>query len=82
MYKVQFYCDPRGRSPIKAFLDALNVKMRVKVLGFIDLLEERGPLLAMPYSKYLEDGIYELRCGLGSNTIRLLYFLRQIRWWY
>ena len=28
----------------------------------------------MPFSRYLEDGIYELRTSQGSNITRVLYF--------
>ncbi len=28
----------------------------------------------MPYSEHLDDGIFELRCKLGSNITRSLYF--------
>ena len=41
---------------------------------FIDLLEKNGPLLREPYSKSLEDGIFELRTKQGSNITRVLYF--------
>ena len=40
----------------------------------IDLLETNGPLLREPYSKYLEDGIFELRTKQGSDIARVLYF--------
>ena len=36
--------------------------------------ELKGIALREPYSKYLEDGIFELRCKLGSNHTRVLYF--------
>ena len=37
-------------------------------------LEEKGTELREPYSASLEDGIFELRCKLGSNITRALYF--------
>jgi len=36
--------------------------------------EEKGTELREPYSAPLEDGIFELRCKLGSNITRALYF--------
>ena len=39
-----------------------------------DLLEENGPQLREPYSKHLEDGIFELRAKQGSDITRVLYF--------
>ena len=40
----------------------------------MELLEEKGTELREPYSAPLEDGIFELRCKLGSNITRALYF--------
>ena len=40
----------------------------------IDLLEINGPLLREPYSKPLENGIFELRNKQGADITRVLYF--------
>ena len=40
----------------------------------IDLLEEEGALLREPYSKAVEDEIFELRAKQGSDITRVLYF--------
>ena len=40
----------------------------------MEVLEEKGTALRMPYSEHLDDGIFELRCKLGSNITRSLYF--------
>ena len=48
--------------------------MRAKLLVELDLLEENGPQLREPYSKHLEDGIFELRAKQGSDITRVLYF--------
>ena len=45
-----------------------------KTLRTIDLLEANGALLREPYSKHLEDGIFELRNKVGSDITRVLYF--------
>ena len=42
-------------------LDSLEPKLLAKTLRTIDLLEMNGPLLREPYSKLLENGIFELR---------------------
>lgn len=42
--------------------------------GMIELLEENGPALRMPYSEHLQDGIFELRVKFSSNITRVLYF--------
>lgn len=74
MFEVDYYEDEGGRKPAKEFIDALDVKMRAKVFGRLELLEEHGSRLGMPFARHLEDGIYELRTVQGSNITRILYF--------
>ena len=73
-YKIYFYDLPDGSEPVKEFLDSLDVKMRAKMLWTIQLLEVNGIELREPYSKALEDGIFELRAKVGSDISRVLYF--------
>lgn len=73
-YKILFYDLPDGSEPVKEFLDSLDVKMRAKMLWTIQLLEVNGVELREPYSKALEDGIFELRAKVGSDISRVLYF--------
>lgn len=73
-YKILFYDLPDGSEPVKEFLDSLDVKMRAKMLWTIQLLEVNGIELREPYSKALEDGIFELRAKAGSDISRVLYF--------
>jgi hypothetical protein len=61
MYEIIFYDSEDGRCPVQEFLDSLNPKLLAKTLRTIDLLEHNGPQLREPYSKMLEDGIFELR---------------------
>lgn len=44
------------------------------MVGLLEILEEKGNVLREPYSKHLEDGIFELRCKVGSNIMQVLYF--------
>lgn len=48
--------------------------MRAKIYGMMEILLEKGNMLREPYSKHLEDGIFELRCKFGSDITRVLYF--------
>ena len=75
MYEIDYYKDEKGSCPVADFMDALDVKMRAKLFGRLELLEKYGPLLTMPYGRHLRKGIYELRAVFGSNITRLLYFL-------
>ena len=63
-----------GRCPVQELLDSLEPKLLAKTLRTIDLLEMNGPLLCEPYSKPLENGIFELRTKQGSDITRVLYF--------
>ena len=63
-----------GKEPVAEFLDSLDPKMNAKLVGLMELLGEKGTALREPYSAPIEDGIFELRCKLGSNITRALYF--------
>lgn len=45
-----------------------------KTLEMIQLLQDNGYQLREPYSKALENGIFELRIKLGNNISRIMYF--------
>lgn len=71
MYEITFYDTEDGKCPVQEFMDSLAPN---KTLRTIDLLETNGPRLREPYSKPLEDGIFELRTKQGSDITRVLYF--------
>ena len=72
--EVIFYEKENGEIPVKEFLDNLDKKMREKALGQIAILEEKGRTLREPYSKYIKDGIFELRIKFSSDISRIFYF--------
>lgn len=74
MYEIILYDTEDGRCPVQELLDSLEPKLLAKTLRTIDLLEMNGPLLREPYSKPLENGIFELRTKQGSDITRVLYF--------
>ena len=73
-YEIDFYRKNDNTCPMEDFLNSLEYKMRAKMLRLIMLLEQNGNELREPYSKFLSDGIYELRARQGNNTSRALYF--------
>ncbi len=73
-YITIFYETLDGRMPAKDFLLSLDYDMRAKMIRMLQMLQNNGPDLRMPYSEELEDGIFELRAIFGSNISRLLYF--------
>ncbi|MBR4224016.1 MAG: type II toxin-antitoxin system RelE/ParE family toxin [Oscillospiraceae bacterium] len=74
MFQLELYETKDGRSPVAEFIDSLDVKMAAKLVGMLELLEEKGTELTMPYTRHLDDGIFELRCKFGSNITRTLFF--------
>lgn len=52
----------------------MNSKARAKFAQIAILLEEKGPEVQMPYSKHLEDGIFEVRVIVGKDSSQILYF--------
>ena len=78
MFEVEFYEDERGSSPAYDFVMSLeNRKLQAKVVGSLEVLSEKGNMLREPYSKHLDDGIFELRCKVASDIVRLLYFFHE-----
>lgn len=73
-FEVIFYEKENGDCPVEEFINSLDVKMRAKMVGLLELLEEKGNQLREPYSKPIDDGIFEIRCKVGNNITRVLYF--------
>ena len=73
-FEIIFYEKDNGECPVEEFLDSLELKMRAKMVGLLELLEEKGNQLREPYSKHIDDGIFEIRCKVGNNITRVLFF--------
>lgn len=78
-FGVEFYTKANGEKPAKDFILGLDIKMRTKVLGIINMLEEKGNQLREPYSKHLDDGIFEILGKVGTDIARVLYFSTMVR---
>ena len=74
MYEIIMYDTEDGKCPVRDFLETLEPKMKAKTFKTINLLEANGPDLRMPYSRFLGNGIFELRIKQGSDITRVLYF--------
>jgi len=69
------FCDPFFEPcPASEFLESCKPAHQIKVLHFLELLEEAGPTLRRPYADLLREGIHELRIKLSGDQVRLLYF--------
>jgi len=74
MFDIKFYELPNGDKPVEVFLDGLDLKMRVKALGSIEILAEFGNTLREPYSKSMGKGLFELRIKFAGDITRIFYF--------
>ena len=74
MFEVEYYELPNGEKPVERFIDSLELKMRVKALGSIDILAEFGNALREPYSRAIGKGLFELRIKFASDITRVFYF--------
>lgn len=73
IWKIVFYPTSRGSEPVQDFIQKQDASAVAKIFRTIDLLQEHGPLLGMPYTKYLGDHLSELRIR-GKNEVRIFYF--------
>lgn len=74
MYSVEYYKKQNGEVPCREFIESLSLKMKVKAMRSIELLEQYGMELREPYSKYIEEGIFELRIRFSSDIVKAFYF--------
>ena len=73
-FQVVFYQKDNGIAPAEDFINSLDEKMKAKAYRLLVMVSENGTELREPYSKYLEDGIFELRVKFGNDISRILYF--------
>lgn len=70
-FEVVFYEKENGYCPVEEFIDALDVKMRAKLVGLLEILEEKGNQLREPYSKPIDDGFIKKTQKTPPEEIRL-----------
>ena len=75
VWEIQYFETANGRRPVQEFVDALDARSKAKIARTLDLLEEFGVKLGMPYAKHVEGDMWELRTRVGSNQYRIIYFL-------
>jgi len=75
VWNIEYYQSEAGRSPVAEFIDSLEAAAKARVARTLDLLEEFGIELGMPYAKYLEKQLWELRVRQARNRYRIIYFL-------
>ena len=73
-FEVEYYEKADGTYPAEEFILKQPIKLRARILHCIELLEIKSNALREPYSKFLRDGIFELRTQQGTDIARVLYF--------
>ncbi len=74
MFDIEYYRLTNGKAPVAEFIDSLSPKMQAKAVWSIDLLAEYGNQLREPFSKQVDDGLFELRIKFASDITRIFYF--------
>lgn len=60
---------------VEAWLDSLTDREYGRVMAYAELLAEEAETLGEPYSRYLGDGVRELRIPLHPVDMRVSYWL-------
>ena len=71
---VEYYELENGTCPVEEFILKQDNKMQAKIFKNLELLEIRGNELREPFSKHIEDGIFEIRNKVGNDINRIFYF--------
>ncbi|MBU1164329.1 type II toxin-antitoxin system RelE/ParE family toxin [Patescibacteria group bacterium] len=74
-YKIYFYIDNRGKSPVVEYLNKQPTKERAKLFKYINYLAEYNEYLREPYSRRIKGKIRELKISFGNNKYRVFYFI-------
>jgi len=73
-WTVDLHEDAVGNVPVEDFLVGLPEKDRARIAWTINLLEEYGLQLGLPYVKHLRGKLWELRIRAGRRAYRIIYF--------
>ena len=63
----------RQQSETEKFKNYFSYIKRPGADKLLEWLEEKDNQLREPYSKMLDDGIFEIRCTVGNNITRVVY---------
>ena len=78
-FEVIYYAKNDGSIPLIKFLDDLPIKLRAKIFRTINLLAENGNELPERHTRFIRQGLFELRFHQGSDIVRVLYFFMNVR---
>ncbi len=73
-WNLIYYADKNENAEVFDFINSQKASNKAKILSWLSMLEEKGPVLPRPYADLLKDGIHELWIKLSGNQVRVLYF--------
>lgn len=74
-WSIVFYVDDHGESPVRDFLDGLDIKTKLRFAWSMEQLRVRNVQAREPLVRHLEGKLWELREESSTNIYRLLYFV-------
>ena len=74
IFQLIVYKKINGEVPVEEFLDSIDPKMRAKIYGLMEILQEKGNMLREPYSKHLDDGFMNCVVNLGATLLEYYTF--------
>jgi len=75
MWDIEYYQSDTGVCSVGEFIDSLDAKGQARAIHALELLEEFGTGLGMPYVKHLEKHTWELRVHQNKSVNRIIYFV-------
>jgi hypothetical protein len=73
-WTIEYYQSGNGKYTVEVFIDSLEVKSQARIARMLDLREEFGIGLVMPYARYLEKQLCELKCSAGAESLPYYLF--------
>ena len=72
--EVYYFSTGANKSPVRDFIESLDIRTQTKFFAKKNLLECYGYKLPEPHAKHIGDCIFELRFVGIEGSIRILYF--------
>jgi len=73
-WSVEFYHDEAGHSPVREFIEGLDMKTKARFEWSIEQLRLRNVRAKEPLVRHLEGDLWELREESRTNIYRMIYF--------
>jgi phage-related protein len=72
-FDIEYY-QKGEKIPVYDFIQDRTEKEKAKIMYYLRVLKEKGPVLHEPYVKKVSGKIYELRPGFAGSEFRIFFF--------